>query len=106
MADHTADSHTRPRPHARRVSTLAGDILIADIRKVLDWRERGYPHRQYLPQEDVDMTKFSVSTTVTNCPFKGDTTYYSLETTYNVARSYEQSIEKVKDVARHLVFCA
>ncbi|MBB3231301.1 DUF427 domain-containing protein [Halomonas stenophila] len=106
MADHSDTSHITLHPHDRRVRIFHGDTLIADTRNAIELRERGYPHRQYLPREDVDMSKLSVSSTVTHCPFKGDTTYYSLVDNVDVAWSYDQPIEEMKDLAGRLAFDA
>lgn len=104
MADHTAESRITLHPHSKRVRILAGDALIADTRNAIELRERGYPPRQYLPRGDVDMSKLSVSSTVTHCPFKGDTTYYSLLDIVDVAWSYELPVDDMQAIAGRLVF--
>ncbi|TFH86873.1 DUF427 domain-containing protein [Billgrantia azerbaijanica] len=104
MADHTSDSHITLHPHTRRVRILAGGTLIADTRNAIELRERGYLPRQYLPRADVDMSKLSVSATVTHCPFKGDTTYYSLPDIADVAWSYERSIDEMQAIVGRLAF--
>lgn len=106
MADHTAESRINLHPHSKRVRILVGEMLIADSRNVIELRERGYPPRQYLPRADVDMLKLSVSSTVTHCPFKGYTTYYSLPDIADVAWSYERLIDEVQEIAGRLVFDA
>ncbi|RTQ99849.1 DUF427 domain-containing protein [Halomonas nitroreducens] len=104
MADHTADPRITLHPYTRRVRIFAGDTLIADTRNAIELRERGYPHRQYVPRAGVDMSKLSVSSTVTHCPFKGDTTYYSLPDIADVAWSYEQPIDEMQAIAGRLAF--
>jgi uncharacterized protein (DUF427 family) len=72
MADHTAQSRITLHPHTQRIRILAGDTLIADTRNVIELRERSYPQKpefqKELPRADVDMSKLSVSFTVTYCP--------------------------------------
>lgn len=103
MAEPTAPRITL-HPHTRRVRIFNGDTLIADTRNAIELRERGYPHRQYVPRADVDMSKLSVSATVTHCPFKGDTTYYSLPDIADVAWSYERPIDEMQAIAGRLAF--
>ncbi len=104
MADHTPEPRITLHPHSRRARILADETLIADSCNAIELRERGYPPRQYLPRADVDMSKLSVSSTVTNCPFKGDSTYYSLLDIADVAWSYEQPIEEMQAIAGRLAF--
>ncbi|MBB3190605.1 DUF427 domain-containing protein [Halomonas cerina] len=106
MADHTAEPRITLHPHTRRVRIFDGDTLIADTQNAIELRERGYPHRQYVPRGDVDMSKLTVSSTVTHCPFKGDTTYYSLPDIADVAWSYERPIDEMQAIAGRLAFDA
>ncbi|MFG6177824.1 DUF427 domain-containing protein [Halomonas sp. THAF12] len=104
MADHTTEPRITLHPHTRRVRILAGDTLIADSRNAIELQEKGYPHRHYIPKEDVDMAKLSISSTVTHCPFKGDSTYYSLPDIADVAWSYERPIDDMQAIAGRLAF--
>lgn len=106
MVDHSTEPRITLHPHSRRVRILAGDTLIADIRNGIELRESGYPHRQYVPREDVDMSNLSVSATVTHCPFKGDSTYYSLLDLADVAWSYERPIDEMQAIAGRFAFYA
>ncbi|WP_225884663.1 DUF427 domain-containing protein [Halomonas elongata] len=105
MANHAAPRITL-HPHTRRVRIFHRDILLADTRDGIELHEKGYPHRQYLPQFDVDMSKLTVSTTVTHCPFKGGSTYYSLPDIVDVAWRYEQPIDEMQVIAGRLAFDA
>jgi uncharacterized protein (DUF427 family) len=88
---------TEPRitlhPHSRRVRIHHGDTLLADTIRTNELRERGYPPRHYLPRDDVRMELLIRSKTVTNCPFKGDASYYLLDAIDDVAWSYERPVE-------------
>ncbi|MES3676567.1 DUF427 domain-containing protein [Halomonas elongata] len=103
-------NYTTPRinlhPHTRRVQIYHRDTLLADTCDVIELREKDYPHRQYIPKADVDMSKLTISTTVTHCPFKGDSTYYSLPDIADVAWSYEQPIDEMQAIAGRLAFDA
>jgi len=106
MADHTAEPRITLHPHTRRVRIFDGDIPIADTCRAIELCERGYPPRHYLPRSDVAISKLSVSSTVTHCPFKGDTTYYSLPDITDVAWSYERPIDEMQAIAGRLAFDA
>ena len=106
MADHTAEARISLHPHTPRVRIPTGDSLIADTRNALELRELGYPHRKCVPQADVDISRFMVSSTVTHCPFKGDSTYYSLPDIAGGAWSHEISDDEMQAVAGLLAFDA
>ncbi|SHF41383.1 Uncharacterized conserved protein, DUF427 family [Modicisalibacter ilicicola DSM 19980] len=95
-------------PHHRRVRIWAGGQVIADSHNAIELRETDYPPRQYLPREDVDLQRLTRSSTVTHCPFKGDTTYFSLErddaTLKDIAWSYERPFEAMTAIKGHLAF--
>lgn len=106
MADHFASPRMILYPHSLRGRALAGDALVADFRNGIEIRERGYPSRHHIPKKDVDMSKLLVSLTLIHCPFKGDTTYYSLPDTADVIGSYERSVDEVQAIAERLAFDA
>lgn len=105
---HDPNGHISLHRQAGRVRIRAGDSVVADSGAAIELRESGYPARQYIPRDDVDMGKLVRSTTVTHCPFKGDASYYSIaldgETLTDAAWSYEQPFEAVADIAGHLSF--
>lgn len=107
MADDTTPRINR-HPHAPRARIFDGDTLIADTCNAIEVRERGYSHQpglqEELPRVGVDMSKLSVSSTVTHCPLKGDTTYYSLPDIADVAWSYERPIDEIQAIAGRLAF--
>ncbi|MDN3558139.1 DUF427 domain-containing protein [Halomonas maura] len=59
MADYSTDPCITLHPHNRRLRILDGNTLIADTRNGIELSECGYPHRQYVPREGVDMSRFS-----------------------------------------------
>lgn len=104
MSAASASPRITLHPHSGRVRIYSGNTLIADTENAIELCERGYPDRYYIPREDVAMSMLSMSSTVTHCPFKGDTVYYSLDTIADVAWSYGQPNEEMKAIAGHLAF--
>lgn len=91
-------------PHGRRVRVIIDDTLLADTTRAIELRERGYPPRQYILREDVQMDRLTPSETVTHCPFKGDASYFSFGDHTDVAWSYEQPMEGMETIAERLAF--
>ncbi|TVU68815.1 DUF427 domain-containing protein [Cobetia crustatorum] len=105
MADHPEPRITL-HSLSSRVRILVGETVIADTCNALELCEKGYPPRRYLPRSDVEMAKLSVSHTVTHCPFKGDSTYYSLPDLPDIAWSYDHPIKEMQAIAGRLAFDA
>ncbi|SEN00943.1 DUF427 domain-containing protein [Halomonas caseinilytica] len=105
MANHIA-SRNILHPHARRGRIYYCDTLLADTCDVIELREKDYPQRQYLPRSDVDMSKLTISETMTHCPFKGGSTYYSLPDIADVAWSYKWPIDEMQPIAGLVAFDA
>jgi len=95
-------------PNPQRVRILADGAVIADTTHALELREMGYPPRQYIPREDVDMARLVRTDTVTHCPFKGDASYYALRVDGRVlpdaAWSYERPYAAMSRIAGMLSF--
>lgn len=91
-----------------RVRVWAGDTLLADTHAAIELRETDYPHRQYIPRQDVVMDRLTPSPTLTHCPFKGDANYFSIalrdEKLTDAVWSYEQPFEAVAEIAGYLAF--
>jgi uncharacterized protein (DUF427 family) len=95
----------------RRVVVRAGGVAIADSRRALVLREASYPPVQYIPRDDVDMSRLERTAHRTTCPFKGDAAYFSIlarepgqSAVENVAWSYETPHVAVAAIAGHLAF--
>jgi uncharacterized protein (DUF427 family) len=91
----------------KRVVVKLGDQTIADTTNALTLREANYPPMQYIPRADVDMLKLSRTTHTTECPFKGDASYFSLkdhEAGENAVWSYETPHPHVAGIKEHLAF--
>ena len=81
LADvHARDPHTRVDilASSRRVVVRAGQLVIAESTHAHALFETGLPTRWYLPKVDVRMDLLVPSSTLTQCPYKGQASYYSL----------------------------
>jgi len=86
---------------------LAGEVLAAsDGAAVL--HETGLPPRYYLPRADVRMDRLRHTSFHTTCPFKGEASYWSIDTdgqTHDgVAWSYESPLPAAAGIAGMLSF--
>ncbi|MGM0857681.1 MAG: DUF427 domain-containing protein [Pseudomonadota bacterium] len=91
-------------PVSQRVQVHVDGKLLADTTQALELRERDYPPRHYIPREDVRMDLLTTSETTTYCPFKGNTVYFSLGESKDIAWSYEQPIKDMKAIAGRVAF--
>ena len=91
-----------------RVRVSFGGKVIADTTRALILQEASYPPVQYIPRADANMTLLKKTAHATHCPYKGDASYYSIETGKSTAQnavwSYEQPFAAVKEIAGHLAF--
>lgn len=67
-------------PSTRRVQVFVGKVKVADTTSSMHLYETGLPCRYYLPLTDVDVAKLLPSKTKTQCPYKGEAEYYSVDT--------------------------
>jgi len=94
-----ADAHVRV--------TFAGKT-IADTTRALKLKEAGYAPVFYIPREDVAMDALMRTDRHTHCPYKGDASYFSIETNGrradNAVWSYEQPYPAVNAIKGLLAF--
>jgi uncharacterized protein (DUF427 family) len=94
--------------NTKRVVVKVGGQVIADTRAALVLKEASYPPVQYIPRQDVDMSKLERTDHATYCPYKGDCSYYSIPSggakTVNAVWSYEAPYESVTIIKDHLAF--
>jgi uncharacterized protein (DUF427 family) len=91
----------------KRVVVKVKGETIADTTNAKTLREANYPPVQYIPRTDVDMMKLARTTHTTECPFKGDASYYSIKEQdggENAVWSYETPHAAVADIKEHLAF--
>ena len=87
--------------------TFAGKV-VANTTRALTLQEASYPPVQYIPRADADMTLLKPSSHATHCPYKGDASYFTIQTdgrsADNAAWSYHQPFPAMAEIAGHLAF--
>jgi len=78
---HARDPYTRVEalPSSRHIEVKINGVTVADSTKPTLLFETGLPTRYYLPLTDVRMDLLRDSDTSTQCPYKGEASYYSVE---------------------------
>ncbi|BCF87441.1 MULTISPECIES: DUF427 domain-containing protein [Paraburkholderia] len=93
-----------------RVRVIHQGVTFADTHAGFTLCETGCPDVFYFPRADVNMARLERSTHTSQCPFKGEASYYHLrtedETIENAVWSYENPLERVKQIAGYLAFYA
>jgi uncharacterized protein (DUF427 family) len=93
---------------AGRVIVRAGGQVIADTIHALTLQEASYPAVQYIPREDTRMLLLERTDHATYCPYKGDCSYYSIESggahAVNAVWTYEAPYPAVAAIRDHLAF--
>lgn len=91
-----------------RVRVQAGGHVIADTASAIALNEAGYGPVQYFPPEDVETGFLSRSPKLTQCPYKGAATHYSMmidgDLIENVAWSYEEPYPAVEAIRGRIAF--
>jgi uncharacterized protein (DUF427 family) len=96
-------------PTDGRVMVRVGGTVIADSSHALTLQEGGYPPVQYVPLADVDPAVLRPSQTATYCPYKGDASYYSVQTAggdeaEDAIWTYQDPYPAVAPIAGHVAF--
>lgn len=91
-----------------RVVVAAGDTTIADSTNALRLQEASYPPVHYLPPDSANWEVLRRTDTRTYCPYKGEASYYSVQTADGIVEdavwTYEDPFPEVAQIARHLAF--
>jgi uncharacterized protein (DUF427 family) len=91
-----------------RVRVTFGGKVVADTTRALTLKEASYPPVQYIPREDADMSALTKTAHTTHCPYKGDASYFTIDSgkgkAENAVWSYEQPFSAVKEIAGCLAF--
>jgi uncharacterized protein (DUF427 family) len=95
------------RPTGGRVTVRVGDVVVARTDQALSLSEAGYPVVQYVPLADVELSLLERTTTQTYCPYKGDASYYSVQspdgrTEADIIWTYEHPYPSVAEIAGHV----
>ena len=96
-------------PTKKHVTVRINGDVIAETDAALTLQEATLPAVQYIPIFDVKQDRLRRSETATYCPFKGDASYYSVdtsngETVTDVIWTYEQPYPAVAAIAGHVAF--
>ena len=95
-------------PNPRRVRVHFAGQVIAESARALTLKEATYPPVTYIPRADADMSLFHRTQQHTQCPYKGEASYFTLTadgtSAENAVWSYEQPFSSVVDIKDHLAF--
>ena len=105
----TAEHPITIEPTQGRVVARVGDTVVASSGSALTLQESTYPAVQYIPMADVDQSLLRRTDTATYCPFKGDASYYSVQTpdggtVTDAIWTYEQPYAAVSEIKDHVAF--
>jgi uncharacterized protein (DUF427 family) len=95
-------------PTTAHVEVRYGGRLLATTDRAMKLDETGLPSRYYLPQDDVQTDLLRPTAFHTNCPFKGEASYWSLdidgEIHDGIVWSYETPTAQAAEVRGMLSF--
>ena len=97
------------RPTGSHVTVRVGGRTVAESDSALSLAEASYPVVQYIPLADVDQSLLRRTDSHTYCPYKGEASYYSLQTPdghteTDLIWTYEQPYDAVAEIAGHVAF--
>lgn len=100
--------HIRLGPASGSYLVSVGPEVIGRTDRAVQMTEGSYPAVIYVPRADVDMTRLVRTDRRTNCPWKGDASYYSVTTANgtleNAVWSYETPKTGMEGIAGLLAF--
>lgn len=100
--------HIKIRPSEGTWVVRAGGAVLGESRNALELTEGEYAPVIYFPREDIAMEFLDTSDKTTQCPYKGDASYFSIVTKstvlQDVAWSYENPKDGVAQIKGHLAF--
>ena len=83
-------------------------VIVADSTEARVLREGSLPPRYYLPREHVRLELLVATDHATNCPFKGDASYWSVELGSgrheNIVWTYVDPIPEMREIQGLLCF--
>ena len=93
---------------SRRVRVTFAGSVIADTREAVRCEEAGHGPVFYLPEKDVRMDLLRPTEHKTYCPFKGDCSYWTIETdgkqAENAVWGYRAPYDEAVGLAGHYAF--
>ncbi len=91
-----------------RVRVLFNGVTVADSGRAMEMREGRYPPVYYLPRADVRMDLLRRTGHHSNCPYKGDASYWTLSVgereAENAVWSYEDPFDQMARIKDYLAF--
>ena len=95
-------------PHPGRVRILFAGRTVVDTTRALALAEGSMRPVLYVPREDADMGFISKTAHHTECPYKGEASYFTFymngDMLENAVWSYEAPLPGVSAIAGHLAF--
>jgi uncharacterized protein (DUF427 family) len=95
-------------PCTTRFILRAGTTTLGETSRAIVLQEDGYPPVHYIPRADVALQFLVKSDWQTTCPWKGQASYYSVQTDQgvleNAAWSYEAPVAGMEPITGHLSF--
>jgi uncharacterized protein (DUF427 family) len=107
---HARDPYTRVDaiPSSRHVQAVVGGKIVAETHRPVVVFETGLATRYYIPMEDINQEVLVPSDRVTQCPYKGTATYYSVKIDdmlyQDVIWTYQNALPAVGEIAGYLCF--
>ena len=102
--DHTV----RVEPCAKWVRAMHNGQFIADSKRALLMFETRHLPVYYFPRDDVSMDLMTTTDLITQCPYKGDAAYHTLnvggESVENVMWGYPAPIDDCPDISNYVAF--
>lgn len=96
--------------NGKRVRVIFAGHTIADSTRALTLNEAGYKPVHYIPREDADMSRLRRTAHASHCPYKGDASYFTIQTdgrsAENAVWSYQRPYPAMAEIAGHLAFYA
>ncbi len=100
--------HIKIRPAEGTWVVRAGGAVLGESARALELSEGDYPPVIYFPREDIAMEFLDASDRTSQCPWKGDASYFSIVTKSTVLNdvvwSYETPKDGVAEIKDHLAF--
>ena len=90
------------------VRVTVGGKVVADSTSALALKEATYPVVNYIPRMDTDMSLLKPTAHSTHCPYKGDASYFNIETDGKTLEhavwSYEKPFPAMNGITDYLAF--
>jgi uncharacterized protein (DUF427 family) len=99
------------KPTGSHVTVRVGGVTVAESDNALSLAEASYPVVQYIPLTDVDQNLLARTDSHTYCPYKGEASYYTVQTPNGQTETdliwtYEEPYNAVSEIAGHVAFYA